>query len=356
MLVLDGFQFFDDEQKFLKVYEYDLEHEQNKKLTASSVVTYLLMRSLCDEAGLINEADLNLKSVCEKINLPYSSIHNGYHRLFEIGLLSIARIGERTFIQLPIVASHVPNIDDGEVSSYFRIPKTIFKSDFLKAFIKARDVRGLLGMFDLLNGLYREYSRNMKLPLEKRKKNTSLKRKKATLIKLLKQSKYAFKNWIKRVLQGKDSLIEIKNEQDGLYELKLAEQAFTERKQDTAFEQLNASVRNTLSSILKSSSVIYTTKELQDMQYACQQELTEPCYRAILFNDQSENLVKMIVPEILNATISQLEKVDTRVIGAYFRKTLRIQIRHIMREETVLRKIIANSYKSEGSSVPTQYN
>jgi len=46
MRVLDGIQFFDAEQQFLKLYEYEQDHEQNKKLTASSVVTYLLMRSL----------------------------------------------------------------------------------------------------------------------------------------------------------------------------------------------------------------------------------------------------------------------------------------------------------------------
>ncbi|AMR93009.1 hypothetical protein [Lysinibacillus sphaericus] len=65
MRVIDGIQFFDAEQQFLKLYEYEQEHEQQKKLTASSVVTYLLMRSQCDEAGLIYETEFNLKLVCE---------------------------------------------------------------------------------------------------------------------------------------------------------------------------------------------------------------------------------------------------------------------------------------------------
>lgn len=59
-------------------------HDPKKKMTASFLATYLILRSLCDEVGLILEQDLNLKEECEKRNLPYSSIHNGYHRLLTL--------------------------------------------------------------------------------------------------------------------------------------------------------------------------------------------------------------------------------------------------------------------------------
>lgn len=346
MRVIDGIQFFDAEQQFLKLYEYEQDHEQQKKLTASSVVTYLLMRSQCDEAGLIYESEFNLKLVCEKLGLPYSSIHNGYHRLFEIGLLAITRIGERTYIQLPMVAAHVPNKEDNEISSYFRIPNSIFNGTFLNTFIKARDVRGLLGVFDLLNGLFREYSN---------KRNTTLKRKKETLIKKLKQSKYAFKNWIRRVFTSKESLIEIKLEHEDMYELKFAEAAFTDREQDVVYEKFNAAVRNTLSSLLKSSSIRYSTKELKDMQFACQQELTAPLYRAILVNDQAEKFASLVVPDVISNTIRKMENSNARVLGAYFRRTIKSQIQEVMKEEIPLRILIANTYRDEGIEVPVQF-
>ncbi|MGN4128022.1 hypothetical protein ACMGD3_23910 [Lysinibacillus sphaericus] len=348
MRVLDGIQFFDSEQQFLKLYEFEQVHEQDKKLTASSLVTYLLMRSLCDDAGLIQEADLNLKAVCKKMDLPYSSIHNGYHRLFDIGLLTIARIGERTYIKLPIVAAHMPDAEDNEISSYFRIPKSIFSSNLLRDFIKSRDVRGLLGLLDIVNGLFREWAR---------KRSTTLKRKKDTLISKLKQSKYAFRKWLKHVLHGKNSLIEIKNEYDEMYELKFSETAFTERKRDEVYEQFNAAVRNTLSSLLRSSSIQFKTNELNDLQYACQQELTSPLYRAILENENAENLVKMVVTDVLDTTVSEVERnaSKVKVLGAYFRKTLRIQTRIALKDEKPLRILIASTYRNENLVVPEQF-
>lgn len=348
MRVLDGIQFFDSEQQFLKLYEYEQVHEQEKKLTASSLVTYILLRSLCDDAGLILEADLNLKAECQKMNLPYSSIHNGYHRLFDIGLLVIDRIGERTYIKLPIVAAHMPNAEDTEISSYFRIPKSIFSDSLLRDFIKSRDVRGLLGLLDIVNGLFREWAR---------KRSTTLKRKKDSLLAKLKQSKYAFRKWIKLVLRGENCLVEVKNERDGLFELKFSEQAFTERKRDEAYEQFNASVRSTLSSLLRSSSIKYTSDDLNDLQYACLQELTSPLYRAMLENEKAENLVKMVATDVLDATVKQVENNSSKVkvLGAFFRKTLRIQTRIALREEKPLRILIASTYKNENLVVPEQF-
>lgn len=348
MRVLDGIQFFDSEQQFLKLYEYEQVHEQEKKLTASSLVTYILLRSLCDDAGLIQEADLNLKAECQKMDLPYSSIHNGYHRLFNIGLLAIERIGGRTYIKLPIVAAHVPNTEDKEISSYFRIPKSIFSDNLLRKFIKSRDVRGLLGLLDIVNGLFREWAR---------KRSTTLKRKKESLIAKLKQSKYAFRKWIKLVLRGENCLVEVKKEQNGLFELKFSEQAFTERKRDEAYEQFNASVRSTLSSLLRSSSIKYTSDELNDLQYACLQELTSPLYRAILENEKAENLVKMVATDVLDATVRQVESNSSKVkvLGAFFRKTLRIQTRIALREEKPLRILVASTYKNENLVVPEQF-
>lgn len=376
MKVLDGIQFFDAEQQYLKLYEYELEHESHKKLTAASLVTYLLLRSVCDSAGQIYEADFNLKELSAKMDLPYSSMHNGYHRLFEIGLLTIKHIAGHTYITLPIVAAHLPDKEDNEVSSYFRIPRILFKGGFLKQFIKSRDVRGLLGLLDLLNGLFREWGR---------KRSTTLKRKKETLMKKIKHSKYAFKNWLQRVLSNEASPIVVKNETDELFELTLAEAAFVERKKDAEFEQFNAATRNTLLSFVKSSRLSYRKADLTDFQWACQQELTEPLYAGISAfaaeqADYAEKVAmgiiagsgveqkieefdgylrgaKLLIPSILDATVNEVAAKASSIqnIGAYFRKTLRIQTSIALREDKPLRIAITSWYRNQNMPVPSQF-
>lgn len=346
--IVDGMQFFDEELKYLKRYELEYVYGSEKKLTASSLVTYILLRSLCDEVGLILEQDFNLKEECEKHNLPYSSIHNGYHRLFDIGLLHIDRINGRTYIQLPVVAAYVPTATNTKIPGYFLVPKAIFRSGFLRGFIKGRDVRGLLGLLDLINGLYRE---------SKRKSKQWLKRKKITLFNKLKQSKHVFNKWLKRVFYGKNSLIQVKQEIDGLFELAFVENVYRERKHDAKFDQFQASAHNTLSSLLRSSSVRYTSDELQDMQYACKQEIITPMYYAVEANENAMSTVKAVMADILSASVRELERQtdNIQVLGAYFRKTLRLQTKRIFQEEQPLRYLIASSYKDANWDVPEQF-
>lgn len=345
---VNGFQFFDEEFKLLKAYEYEYIHGTEKKLTASSLVTYLLLRSLCDEEGLILERDFILKEECTKYNLPYSSIHNGYHRLFDIGLLKIDRINGRTYIQLPAVAACMPTAKNTKISGHFYIPKVIFSSDFLRDFIRARDVRGFLGLLDLINGLYREFSLNS---------NKWLKRKKTTLFNKFQQSKRMFNKWIQRVFYGKGSLIQVKQKIEGLYELKFIESVFTENKKDKNCKQFQASAHNTLSSLLKSSSVHYTKDDLKSMQNACKQEVIMPMYRAVEENEQAIHSVKAVMADILSVSVREIERQtgNIKVLGAYFRKTLRLKTKCILREEPSLRWLIASSFKREQLNVPEQF-
>lgn len=75
-----------------------------------------------------------------------------------------------------------------------------------------------------------------------------------------------FNKWLQRVFYGKNSLIQVKQELEGLYELKFIDKVYRERKHDAKFEQFQASSHKTLSSLLRSSSVPYTNDDLQDMQ------------------------------------------------------------------------------------------
>jgi len=201
---------------------------------------------------------------------------------------------------------------------------------------------------DLINGLYREY---------KRKSKQWLKRKKITLFNKLKQSKHVFNKWLKRVFYGKNSLIQVKQEIEGLFELAFVENVFRERKHDAKFDQFQASAHNTLSSLLRSSSVRYTSDDLQDMQFACKQEIITPMYFAVEANENAMSTVKAVMADILSASVRELERqIDNiQVLGAYFRKTLRLQTKRIFQEEQPLRYLIASSYKDANWDVPEQF-
>ncbi|MEY2369577.1 hypothetical protein [Lysinibacillus capsici] len=345
---VDGIQFFDEEFKLIKAYEYEYIHGTEKKLTASSLVTYLLLRSLCDEEGLILEQDLNLKEECEKRHLPYSSIHNGYHRLFDIGLTKIERINGRIYIYLPAMLACNPSVKKTDILSYFVVPKAIFNSGFLRSFIKARDVRGLLGLLELINGLYREFSI---------KGRAWLKRKKVTLFNKFEQSKRMFNKWVQRVFYDKASLIQVEKELEGLYELTFTEAVFIESKQDVKAKQFKASVHKTLSSLLKSSSIRYTKDTLQDMQFACRQEVILPMYRAVEENEQAMSIVKAVMADILSASVQELERQEknVQVLGAYFRKILRLQTKRTLQDEQPLRRLIVIAHKKAHMDVPEQF-
>ncbi|WP_155726290.1 hypothetical protein [Lysinibacillus sphaericus] len=91
------------------------------------------------------------------------------------------------------------------------------------------------------------------------------------------------------------------------------------------------------------------------MQFACQQELTAPLYRAILVNDQAEKFASLVVPDVISNTINKIENSNAKVLGAYFRRTIKSQIQEVMKEEIPLRRLIASTYRDEGLEVPVQF-
>ena len=100
------------------------------------------------------------------------------------------------------------------------------------------------------------------------------------------------------VFYGKNRLMQVKQGIEGLFELAFVENVFRERKHDAKFDQFQACAHNTLSSLLRSSSVRYTSDELQDMQYACKQEIITPMYYAVEANENAISTVKAVMADI----------------------------------------------------------
>ena len=67
--------------------------------------------------------------------------------------------------------------------------------------------------------------------------------------------------------------------------------------------------------------------------------------------------VKAVMADILSASVREIEHQtgNIKVLGAYFRKTIRLQTKRILQEEQPLRYLIASSYKETYMDVPEQF-
>ncbi|WP_193768797.1 hypothetical protein [Lysinibacillus tabacifolii] len=55
--------------------------------------------------------------------------------------------------------------------------------------------------------------------------------------------------------------------------------------------------------LLRSSSVCVTNDDLQDMQFACKQEVITPMYYAVESNENAMSTVKAVMADILSTTV-----------------------------------------------------
>lgn len=80
-------------------------------------------------------------------------------------------------------------------------------------------------------------------------------------------------------------------------------------------------------------------------------------YYAVEANENAMSTVKAVMADILSASVRELERQtgNIQVLGAYFRKTLRLQTKRIFQEEQPLRYLIASSYKDANWDVPEQF-
>lgn len=186
---LNGVKFFQTDLNFLELYR--AEHFEGQRLTAATLATYLLFHFHCDDFGRVREDELVLKHITEKHQLPYTSIHNGYHALFEIGLLERQIINDKAYIAIKTFeANNSPSINGS--MNYFTLPYQLLNSGILSDFIKARDVSGLMGLMHLLNSLTREFKRS-------KKRNYALKF--SSILRIAHKTKRNVTDWLNRLVR-----------------------------------------------------------------------------------------------------------------------------------------------------------
>jgi len=80
-------------------------------------------------------------------------------------------------------------------------------------------------------------------------------------------------------------------------------------------------------------------------------------YYAVEANKKAMSTVKAVMADILSVSVRELERQtgNVKVLGAFFRKTLRLHTKRILQEEQPLRYLIASSYKDANWEVPEQF-
>ncbi|SCX63120.1 hypothetical protein [Lysinibacillus fusiformis] len=346
---LDGIIFYQAELEFLKLHF----REYSTSLTAASLVTYLLLRSKCDEEGLIREDDFILKHLTEKYDLPYSSINKGLIKLEELGFVSRVSVNHKLYIQLPLVSRFAVKDDPRKSAelNYFRIPYYIFENGYLNAFIKARDVSGIVGLLDIINALYRDYSN---------KSQSIIKRKIQPLLLKMKKSLRSGKDWLKRLINnGKGLIKEVNFEQrdtfgNSVVELRFNSDAFNEREVNPIEEAITAIARKEIRKHFKNSSIQYKNSELTNCINIFKSDVLTHLHKLpnVVANDMALHITKNLLVDVLPKTVYAIEHSKTRNLPGLFRVRLKGYLNDFVKTDEHTKTMIRFAYQKTNAEIP----
>lgn len=342
---INGVKFFQHELNYLKLWHS--ESQGGSSLTASSLSAYLLLHFYVDDLGRIREDDLVLKDLTTKHNLPYSSIHKGFHHLFTLELLTHQNENNIRYIQIARYAENNTPNREGKMN-YFVLPKQMLSSGVLCEFIKARDVSGLLGFLDLINGLSREQTRKGK---------KAVIRKCESLLKIMKKTTRNIISWITRI----GSLVQIK-EQDGqtrrkkVWTFAFSEDCFDSVDYDLPKAQLGAGIRKEVQSALASLPIPLKSKDVRDAYIVMLQDGLDVFY-PIIDVDRGYTTLKLLLSDTISKVIGSLAERPNLPIdsfGGFWRKLGRDVLKHQYSELNLdMRLAIKAAYIKDGKAMPT---
>ncbi|MEB2280119.1 hypothetical protein LAV73_08935 [Lysinibacillus xylanilyticus] len=346
---LDGIIFYQAELEFLKLHF----REYSTSLTAASLVTYLLLRSNCDEEGLIREDDFVLKHLTDRYDLPYSSINKGLLRLEELGFVQRVFNNQKHYIQLPLVLRFAIKDDPRKSANlnYFRIPNYIFENSYLNAFIKARDVSGIVGLLDIVNALYRDYSN---------KSQSKIKRKIQPLLLKMKKSLRSGKDWLKRLLNDGNGLInEVNFDQrdtfgNSVVELRFNSDAFNEREVNPIEEAITAIAKKEIRKHFKNSTIPYKNSELKNCINIFKSDVLVHLHKLpnVLAKDMALQITKNLLVDVLPKTIYAIEHTKTENLPGLFRVRLKGFFNSFINTNEHARTMIRFAYQRNNTEIP----
>lgn len=346
---LDGIIFYQPELEFLKLHF----REYSTGLTASSLVTYLLLRSHCDEEGLIREEDFILKHLTDKYDLPYSSINKGFLKLEDLGFVRRVFINQKLYIQLSLVSRFSVKEDNRKSAelNYFRIPHYIFENGYLNAFIKARDVSGIVGLLDIINALYRDYSSNSQ---------SIIKRKIQPLLLKMKKSLRSGKEWLKRLTNDGNGLIKKVNfdQRDtfgnSVIELRFNTDAFNEREVNPIEEAITAISKKEIRKHFKNSSIPYKNKELTNCINIFKSDVLVHLNKLpnVVAKDIALHITKNLLVDVLPKTIYAIEHSKVDNLPGLFRVRLKGFLKSFIQTDEHAKSMIKFAYQRSNTEIP----
>lgn len=315
---IKGKKMFQRAITYLNLHHFDFkESKLEEKLTAGSLAAYIMLHFECDDYGRLLEDNFVLKNLTTKYSLPYSSIHRGFHQLFELNLLKYITVEGRHYIQIEFYDN---SPDENGSMNYFILPTIVLQSNFLNECIKSRDVSGILMMLDCMNSLSRKQTIQG---------GGAIKRTFNHWIKMLKKTKRNIKNWFVR-LQQVVKIIE--EDGDTLRQkeiiLTFTESSFTEQKENKEKEKLIAMVRKSLHQSIPNVSSNYTFKDVQDCTSVLKQEIIDPLFGAVADSYFNRKILLLLVNDVTQKLLMVLQqKVNINSIGAFFRTNCRKMIK-----------------------------
>lgn len=318
MSQLSGVKFFQQELNFLDLY--NREYSGELRLTASSLATFILFHFYCDEFGRIREDELVLKHMSNKYQLPYCSIHKGYHHLFDMGLLQRNVKNGKAYITITKYANNNTPDQEGKMN-YFIIPHHLLQSGVLNDFIRARDVSGILGLLHVLNSLSREHTRRNK---------KSIPLKVETLLKKMGKTPRNITDWMNRLIL----LIKPTEEKkaahrflkDKLFSFTFVDECYEHTEYDQQKAVLRATLRKELQAALTSIPVPYTGGDVRDAFRSLQQDCLDTFYPMTNIAGEGLRELRLLIHETIHKAVYVLTNREGEKIGnfgGFFRTIIR---------------------------------
>ncbi|MED1107675.1 hypothetical protein [Bacillus paramycoides] len=160
--LMHGPKFFDETRRYIIK-----NHELGKyALPSSALATYILLHYKVNDLGLLPR-DFKISDIAKESDIPYTTIHTGFHSLLDSGLVKEVLINGKipvykicNYARLNRTERESKEQSGG--LSYFRVPNVLLETSILKELVSHRDSKGIIELLNLCNDFTRKlaYSKN----------------------------------------------------------------------------------------------------------------------------------------------------------------------------------------------------
>lgn len=363
---IDGFKFHDSQLDYLKSYN----GSESYSLTAASLTMLLLLHSKCDSLGRINRNSLNITRISAEMEIPYSTLHSGLQTLLGRGQVR-RELKTNQFDELTeyyVIANYSDLDVNGNVQTYFHVPKKLFKTNILGLLVASKNVEGILFLLELFkrfshtkniqSASYKYYFSSIVNEISKHTSKTS-----KTIRRILKQAISLFQKFF-FVTPGKGRKFDSKLRKDlkrgitnnpgvdmrhSYYELKI-DNDLLHAEEEYRHKNILFNVSKTIRLKLEDNKIKYTQEQLDSLIYTMRYDV---------INVLSPSLKE---DELLSASVRYAESCTDVLIknlkvtediffntGGFFRTVVRANLKNFIVDTTSnMIDVLFNYYNLHG--------